>query len=139
MRLIRQGSTFETLRGFICFTQCSMNYQDCSTDADWVQLCRKQRANRSSGDMASLASKVGANNPAQITPAMMDQSAPSGDTDKYTWRQTEDRRSRGDLQEGGPSEGRQESCQGYLRKREAKGRGAHARTEGSVVPGRIGC
>jgi len=64
--------------------------KDCSGDAHWVQLCKRQRQNRSSGDMASLASKVGANNPAHITPAMMDQSAPSGDTDKYAWRQTEE-------------------------------------------------
>lgn len=65
--------------------------KDCSTDAHWVQLCKKQRANRSSSDMASLASKVGANNPAHINPAMLgDQSAPGGDTEKYKWRQTEE-------------------------------------------------
>jgi len=64
--------------------------KDCSTDADWVQVCKKQRSNRSAGDMASLANKVGANNPAHINPAMLDQSAPSGDTEKYKWRQTEE-------------------------------------------------
>jgi len=64
--------------------------KDCSTDADWVQVCKKQRSNRSSSDMASLASKVGANNPAHINPAMLADSSPSGDTDKYKWRQTEE-------------------------------------------------
>jgi len=64
--------------------------EDCNADAHWVQMCKKQRQNRSSGDMASLASKVGVNNPAQINPAMLDQSAPKGDTDKYAWRQTEE-------------------------------------------------
>lgn len=64
--------------------------KDCSTDADWAQVCKKQRANRSSSDMASLASKVGVNNPAHVNPAMMDQGPPSGDTEKYRWRQTDD-------------------------------------------------
>jgi len=64
--------------------------KECSTDSQWVALARKQRANRSSGDVASLASKIGVNNPAQINPAMLQDSEPTGETDQYVWRQCGD-------------------------------------------------
>lgn len=62
--------------------------KDCSTDAAWVAQTRKQRENRSSGDMASLANQIGAKNPAHITPSMLDDAAPKGETEQYSWRQT---------------------------------------------------
>lgn len=64
--------------------------KDCSTDAGWVQTTRKQRENRSSGDMASLAAKIGSKNPAHITPSMLEDHVPKGETDQYRWRQTEE-------------------------------------------------
>jgi len=64
--------------------------KDCSGDAEWVAQTRKQRENKSSGDIASLAGKVGAKNPAHITPSMLQDSAPKGETADYKWRQTED-------------------------------------------------
>jgi len=63
---------------------------DCNGEAEWVNLCKKQRQNRSSGDLASLAGKVGARNPAHITPGMLEDSAPKGETDAYVWRQTDE-------------------------------------------------
>jgi hypothetical protein len=63
---------------------------DCSTDSKWAALARKQRANRSSGDVASLAAKMGVNNPAQINPGMLQDSQPTGETDQYVWRQCGD-------------------------------------------------
>jgi len=63
---------------------------DCSTDASWVEQVKKQRSNRSVGDMASLGAKMGVNNAAQINPSMLPDSTPSGDAEHYTWRQTED-------------------------------------------------
>lgn len=64
--------------------------KDCSTDAAWVASTRKQRENRSSGDLASLAGQIGARNPAHINSSMLQDAAPTGETDKYTWRQTEE-------------------------------------------------
>jgi len=64
--------------------------KDCSTDSKWAALARKQRANRSSGDVASLAAKMGVNNPAQINPGMLQDSEPTGETDQYIWRQQGD-------------------------------------------------
>eukprot|EP00931_Biecheleriopsis_adriatica_P069176 TRINITY_DN43051_c0_g1_i1.p1 TRINITY_DN43051_c0_g1~~TRINITY_DN43051_c0_g1_i1.p1 ORF type:complete len:305 (+),score=75.64 TRINITY_DN43051_c0_g1_i1:91-1005(+) len=64
--------------------------KDCSTDAVWVAQTKKQRSNRSSSDMQSLAGKVGANNPALINPSMLGDSAPKGETAEYSWKQTED-------------------------------------------------
>mmetsp|Transcript_20433 Transcript_20433/g.61581 ORF Transcript_20433/g.61581 Transcript_20433/m.61581 type:complete len:305 (+) Transcript_20433:133-1047(+) len=64
--------------------------KDCSTDADWVAACKKQRDRRSSGDLASLAGQIGAKNPAHITPGMLQDAAPKGETEKYTWRQTDE-------------------------------------------------
>lgn len=67
-----------------------LTMKDCNADAAWMAMSRKQRANRSSGDMASLANKVGAKNPAHITPGMLADSAPTGETEQYKWRQTSD-------------------------------------------------
>lgn len=64
--------------------------QDCSTDASWVASTKKQRSNRSSSDLTSMASKIGANNPAHINPSMLEDAAPKGETDQYRWRQAED-------------------------------------------------
>mmetsp|Transcript_20434 Transcript_20434/g.61586 ORF Transcript_20434/g.61586 Transcript_20434/m.61586 type:complete len:305 (+) Transcript_20434:133-1047(+) len=64
--------------------------KDCSTDADWVAACKKQREKRSSGDLASLAGQVGAKNPTHIAPGMLQDAAPKGETEKYTWRQTDE-------------------------------------------------
>jgi len=63
---------------------------DCSTDALWVARTRKQRENRSSGDLASLAGQVGAKNPAHITPGMLADAEPKGETEQYRWQQTEE-------------------------------------------------
>jgi hypothetical protein len=69
----------------------SITLKDCSTDAAWVADCKKQRSNRSSSDMSSLAGKMGVNNPAHINPAMLgDQQAPTGETEKYAWKQADD-------------------------------------------------
>lgn len=64
--------------------------KDCSTDAEWVSKTKEQRANRSSGDLASLAGKIGANNPAHITPGMLEAGAPNGETEQYRWTQADD-------------------------------------------------
>lgn len=64
--------------------------KDCRSEAPWVLATKKQRENRSSGDLASLAGKIGAKNPAHITPGMLEEAAPNGETDHYRWRQTED-------------------------------------------------
>lgn len=64
--------------------------QDCSTDAAWVSSTKAQRANRSVGDMQNLAGKLGANNPAHITPSMLEASAPTGETEQYKWTQASD-------------------------------------------------
>lgn len=65
--------------------------KDCSTDAAWVAVTKKQRSKRSSpGDMASFASKVGAKNPVSVNTAAMDVDAPYGECEKYSWRQTSD-------------------------------------------------
>lgn len=64
--------------------------KDCSTDAEWVAGCRKQRQNRSSSDMTSLAGQIGAKNPAHINPSTLQDAAPKGETEKYTWRQTDE-------------------------------------------------
>merc|ERR1712107_358749 len=45
---------------------------------------------RSSGDLASLAGQVGAKNPAHITPSMLQDSSAKGETDQYTWVQSDD-------------------------------------------------
>jgi len=63
--------------------------KDCSTDADWIQQTKLQRANRKSGDLQNLANSIGANNPAQINPSMMAES-PKGETADYSWKQSED-------------------------------------------------
>jgi hypothetical protein len=64
--------------------------KDCSTDAEWVASTKKQRSNRSSSDLSSMANKIGANNPAHINPAMLQDSKPSGETEQYKWTQQED-------------------------------------------------
>merc|ERR1719414_927769 len=64
--------------------------KDCSTDAAWVAACKAQRSNRRSGDLASFANQVGAKNPAQITPSMLQDSKPKGETDAFRWQQSED-------------------------------------------------
>jgi len=64
--------------------------EDCSTDAPWVSSTKSQRANRSSGDLQGLAGKLGANNPAHITPSMLEASAPTGETEQYRWTQASD-------------------------------------------------
>merc|ERR1712137_643975 len=63
---------------------------DCSTDAEWVKMCQKQRANRSSGDISALAGKMGVNNPAHINSHALADAAPTGETDQYSWNQGED-------------------------------------------------
>lgn len=63
---------------------------DCSTDAEWAGMTRKQRSNRSSGDLKSFADKIGVNNPANINPSTMQDSTPTGETETYKWRQTEE-------------------------------------------------
>jgi len=64
--------------------------KDCSTDASWVADVKKQRANRSSSDMTSMASKMGVNNPAHINPAMLQDAEAKGETEQYRWRQVDD-------------------------------------------------
>ena len=64
--------------------------KELSTDAEWVAATRKQRENRSSGDMASLANKIGAKNPTHIHPGMLPDATPKGETDQYHWRQESD-------------------------------------------------
>uniref|UniRef100_A0A7S1KZM6 CS domain-containing protein n=1 Tax=Alexandrium catenella TaxID=2925 RepID=A0A7S1KZM6_ALECA len=64
--------------------------KDCASDADWMALCRKQRENRSSGDLSSLAGQIGAKNPAHINSSMLQDAAPTGETEQYTWRQTDE-------------------------------------------------
>merc|ERR1712048_194601 len=64
--------------------------KDCSTDAMWVNVTKKQRENRSSGDLASFAGQIGAKNPAHITPSMLEDTVPKGETEQYRWRQTDD-------------------------------------------------
>jgi len=64
--------------------------KDCSSEADWVTKTKKQRSNKSAGDMKALADKMGVNNPAKIDPSMLNDGPPKGETDKYAWRQTED-------------------------------------------------
>ncbi|CAE7247263.1 Tnni3k [Symbiodinium pilosum] len=64
--------------------------KDCSTDADWIQQTKLQRANRKSGDLKSLADSVGVDNPAQINLQTMMGEAPQGETADYSWKQSED-------------------------------------------------
>mmetsp|Transcript_7373 Transcript_7373/g.16830 ORF Transcript_7373/g.16830 Transcript_7373/m.16830 type:complete len:305 (-) Transcript_7373:257-1171(-) len=64
--------------------------KDCSTDAAWVTASKGQRSNRKSGDLASLAGQIGAKNPAHITPNMLQDSQPKGETADYRWSQSED-------------------------------------------------
>lgn len=64
--------------------------KDCSSEAAWVLTTKKQRENRSVGDLSSLAGKIGVNSPAHITPGMLQDVAPTGENDKYKWRQAED-------------------------------------------------
>lgn len=82
------GSVFDDTEDEWRRTDCPL--KDCSTDSEWAVLTRKQRANRSSGDVASLAAKMGVNNPAQINPGMLQDSEPTGETDQYIWRQCGD-------------------------------------------------
>ncbi|CAE7231290.1 Tnni3k [Symbiodinium natans] len=64
--------------------------KDCSTDADWIQQTKMQRANRKQGDLQSLANSMGVNNPAQINPSTLAADAPQGETADYSWKQSED-------------------------------------------------
>eukprot|EP00928_Gymnodinium_smaydae_P053339 TRINITY_DN37350_c0_g1_i1.p1 TRINITY_DN37350_c0_g1~~TRINITY_DN37350_c0_g1_i1.p1 ORF type:complete len:303 (+),score=83.16 TRINITY_DN37350_c0_g1_i1:68-976(+) len=66
----------------------SFTLKDCSTDAPWVAATKKQRSNRSSSDMTSLASQMGVHNPAHIRPG--DAEEPKGETAQYSWKQVED-------------------------------------------------
>jgi len=69
----------------------SFSMKDCTSDAEWVQKCKKQRSNRSSGDMKDLANKIGMQkNAANINPGMLQDAAPKGETEKYLWTQAED-------------------------------------------------
>lgn len=63
---------------------------DCSSDASWAVATRKQRSNRSSGDMKSLADKIGMNNPAQLRGSALQGEAASGDHENYRWKQVGD-------------------------------------------------
>lgn len=62
----------------------------CSSEADWVLMTQRQRKNRSSGDMSSLAGKMGVKNPAAITPDMLQAQKATGENEQYKWRQTDD-------------------------------------------------
>jgi len=66
--------------------------KDCTSDAPWVAVVNKQRANRSSSDMSGMAAKMGMNNNAvHVNPNTMKDAEPSkGETDMYSWRQAED-------------------------------------------------
>jgi len=64
--------------------------KELSTDAEWVAATRKQRENRSSGDMKSLADKMGMQNPAHVNPGTLADATPKGETDQYHWRQEND-------------------------------------------------
>jgi hypothetical protein len=64
--------------------------KDCSTDASWVADVKKQRSNRSSSDMTSLAAKMNMNNPAHLSPAMLEDAQAKGETEQYRWQQAED-------------------------------------------------
>lgn len=63
--------------------------RDCSTDAAWVAATRGQRQGRSSGDLAALAGQLGARSPARIGPEALE-AAPTGETEAYRWRQTDE-------------------------------------------------
>lgn len=64
--------------------------KDMSADADWVMMSRKQREKKSSGDVAALANMVGAKNPANINPSMLQDAVPKGETEQYAWRQADE-------------------------------------------------
>jgi len=68
----------------------SFTMKDCSTDATWVKKCKEQRSKRSSGDMKALADKMGVNNAAKIMPDQTAESAPTGETEQYAWKQVSD-------------------------------------------------
>lgn len=63
---------------------------DCNSDAAWIETTKKQRSNRSSSDMSSMASKMGVNNPAHINPGMLGDTEAKGETEQYKWNQAED-------------------------------------------------
>eukprot|EP00811_Abedinium_folium_P000486 NODE_10445_length_1351_cov_6.040033.p1 GENE.NODE_10445_length_1351_cov_6.040033~~NODE_10445_length_1351_cov_6.040033.p1 ORF type:complete len:308 (+),score=77.17 NODE_10445_length_1351_cov_6.040033:82-1005(+) len=65
-------------------------FADCNSDAPWVLETKRGRENRNVGDMSSFASKLGAKNPAKITPDMLEDSKAKGETKDYTWRQGDD-------------------------------------------------
>lgn len=68
----------------------SITLSELTTDATWVAMCKKQRANRSAGDIHNLADKIGAKNPAHITPGTLEDQAPKGETEQYLWSQVDD-------------------------------------------------
>jgi hypothetical protein len=68
----------------------NMKLKDCNTDAAWVAATKRQRSNRSSSDMSSFANKIGMNKAAHINPGMLEDQAPQGDTEKYSWKQVDD-------------------------------------------------
>lgn len=65
----------------------SMTLKECNTDSAWIAACKNQRSNRSSGDMAALANKIGAKNPAHINSAMDVDEGAKGETEEYKWKQ----------------------------------------------------
>jgi hypothetical protein len=68
----------------------SMTLAECSSEAPWVAKAKKQRSNRSSGDMKAMADKLGVNNPTQVNASQLQDPAPTGDTEKYSWKQVDD-------------------------------------------------
>jgi len=70
--------------------RCDLTLKECNSDSDIARMTRKQRENRCSGDLSSLAGKMGVKNPAKITPDTMQGEAPKGETEQYRWHQTDD-------------------------------------------------
>merc|ERR1719229_1408882 len=60
---------------------------DLSTDAAWVKETQKQRSNKSSSDISSLANTMGMKNAHHVNSAMLQDESAKGETDQYAWRQ----------------------------------------------------
>merc|ERR1712232_1541128 len=68
--------------GVDIWKRISYMLSDCSTDAEWVQKCKKQRSNRSAGDMQKMAQNIGMKKDAmQVNPGMLEDAAPKGETE----------------------------------------------------------
>jgi len=64
--------------------------KDVSADADWVASTKKQRENRSSSDMSSLANSIGMRSNAAHVNGNALEDAAQGETAQYSWRQADD-------------------------------------------------